>query len=79
MKYYFWTAEEDRMLEQAARKGVSVQRLAVKLRRPERGIKTRAKKLGFVLPQPSRAQSRDRSPGVIGSWKRAMSNKSQPD
>ena len=44
-----WTPEDDAVIREAAKTGVSVSRLAVRLRRSEQSIKARARKLGVNL------------------------------
>jgi hypothetical protein len=55
-----WSAEDDATLREAGRKGWSVQKAALRLRRSKSAVKTRAAMLRVTLQEPARLPGEER-------------------
>jgi hypothetical protein len=60
-----WTEDEDEALRKAAAEGVSLQRLAVRLKRPQVSIKHRAAALGIEIRPITRLPASEMQHPVI--------------
>jgi DNA-binding NarL/FixJ family response regulator len=52
-----WTAEEERQLQELANRGMTLQQIALRLRRSKGPVKKHAKELGLTLRAPFRLNS----------------------
>ena len=56
-----WTAEDDRQLAEMAAAGMSLMRIAMRMRRTASSVYARATKLGVALPKLQRAPRAERT------------------